>query len=66
MEIKSFTFNDYQENTYLIIEGKHCIIIDPGIGFGKDFSQNIEYIDMRIPERAIIKFYNETEKKIKE
>ena len=30
MEIKSFTFNDYQENTYLIIEGKHCIIIDPG------------------------------------
>lgn len=29
-------------------------------------TKNIEYIDMRIPERAIIKFYNETEKKIKE
>ena len=30
MNIKSFTFNDYQENTYLIIEGKHCIIFDRG------------------------------------
>ena len=29
-------------------------------------TKNIEYIDMRISERAIIKFYNETEKKIKE
>ena len=30
MEVKSFTFNDYQENTYLIIEDSSCIIIDPG------------------------------------
>ena len=30
MEVKSFTFNDYQENTYLITEGNNCIIIDPG------------------------------------
>ena len=30
MEVKSFTFNDYQENTYLFIKDKNCIIIDPG------------------------------------
>lgn len=30
MEIKSFTFNDYQENTFLIIKNGKCIIIDPG------------------------------------
>ena len=30
MKIKSFTFNDYQENTFLIIKNRKCIIIDPG------------------------------------
>ena len=30
MEVKCFTFNDYQENTYLLTEDKKCIIIDPG------------------------------------
>ena len=30
MEVKCFTFNDYQENTYLLTEDKNCIIIDPG------------------------------------
>ena len=31
MEIKSFTFNPFQENTYLIYdETKECLIIDPG------------------------------------
>jgi hydroxyacylglutathione hydrolase len=31
MEIKSFVFNDFQENTILIFdESKECIIIDPG------------------------------------
>lgn len=30
--IKTFTFNPYQENTYLLIdEAKNCIIIDPGM-----------------------------------
>ena len=29
--IKSFTFNDFAENTYIISdESKECIIIDPG------------------------------------
>ena len=31
MKIKSFTFNPFQENTYVIYdETKECIIIDPG------------------------------------
>lgn len=31
MKIKSFIFNPFQENTYVIYdETKHCIIIDPG------------------------------------
>ncbi len=30
MEVKSFTFNDYQENTYLIVKDGKCLIIDPG------------------------------------
>jgi hydroxyacylglutathione hydrolase len=31
MYIKSFTFNDFQENTYLLYDDtKECIIIDPG------------------------------------
>ena len=31
MNIKSFTFNPFQENTYVVYdESKECIIIDPG------------------------------------
>ena len=30
IQIKSFTFNDFQENTYIIYNEKDCIIIDPG------------------------------------
>ena len=31
MKIKSFTFNPFQENTYIVYdETKKCIIIDPG------------------------------------
>ena len=30
MIIKKFTFNSFQENTYIISVGKNCIIIDPG------------------------------------
>ncbi|KKX48888.1 MBL fold metallo-hydrolase [Sphingobacterium sp. IITKGP-BTPF85] len=32
LQIKTFTFNPYQENTYLIYdEQKNCVIIDPGM-----------------------------------
>ena len=31
MNIKSFTFNPFQENTYIVFdETKECLIIDPG------------------------------------
>lgn len=30
MNVKTFTFNDYQENTYLLISNNKCVIIDPG------------------------------------
>ena len=31
MKIKKFTFNSFQENTYVIYdESKQCVIIDPG------------------------------------
>jgi len=30
MEIKKFTFNSFQENTYVISSNKKCMIIDPG------------------------------------
>lgn len=32
LTIETFTFNPYQENTYLLIDSdKHCVIIDPGM-----------------------------------
>ena len=31
MKVKSFTFNPFQENTYVVYDNtKECIIIDPG------------------------------------
>ena len=31
MKIKSFTFNPFQENTYIVYDNSNeCIIIDPG------------------------------------
>ena len=31
LQVKSFTFNDFYENTYIIFdETKDCVIIDPG------------------------------------
>ena len=30
IQIKSFTFNDFQENTYIISLNNQCVIIDPG------------------------------------
>jgi len=30
LEIKSFTFNPFQENTYVVISGTEALIVDPG------------------------------------
>lgn len=37
IELRSFTFNPFQENTYLLINGKRqCFIIDPGCYFAHE------------------------------
>ncbi|MAQ47658.1 MAG: MBL fold hydrolase, partial [Flavobacteriales bacterium] len=30
MIIKKFTFNSFQENTYVVSDNQKCMIIDPG------------------------------------
>lgn len=46
MEIQHFTFNPFQENTYLLInEKKECIIIDPGCYFEEERKHLLTYIE---------------------
>ena len=46
MKIKSFTFNPFQENTYIIYdESKECIIIDPGCYTNKEKNILKEFIN---------------------
>lgn len=46
LTIKSFTFNPFQENTYLLInEHKDCWIIDPGMFGPEETKQLLDYID---------------------
>ncbi|WP_295128974.1 MBL fold metallo-hydrolase [uncultured Chitinophaga sp.] len=48
IEIKYFTFNPFQENTYLLINDKNdCIIIDPGCYFENERKELLDYIDNR-------------------
>lgn len=45
LTIKSFTFNDFQENTYLLHDHtKECIIIDPGCNSASERMQLDAYI----------------------
>lgn len=46
IEIKHFTFNPFQENTYLLINDKReCIIIDPGCYFESERKELLTYIE---------------------
>jgi glyoxylase-like metal-dependent hydrolase (beta-lactamase superfamily II) len=46
LEIQCFTFNPFQENTYLLInEKKDCIIIDPGCYFEEERKELLTYIE---------------------
>lgn len=48
IEIKYFTFNPFQENTYLLINDKNeCIIIDPGCYFENERKELQDYIANR-------------------
>jgi glyoxylase-like metal-dependent hydrolase (beta-lactamase superfamily II) len=46
MQVKKFTFNDFQENTYIISDStKECIIIDPGCNSVKERKELDKFID---------------------
>lgn len=47
MKIKSFTFNPFQENTYILYNDiKQAIIIDPGMYMPEEFDQFYQFIEM--------------------
>ncbi len=56
MEIKKFTFNPYQENTYVLYdESGACVIIDPGMYTGVEQNELVAFIkanDLK-PERLL-------------
>lgn len=45
INIKSFTFNPYQENTYILYDETHdCVIIDPGMYTGEEENAVLRFI----------------------
>ena len=45
INIQKFTFNPYQENTYVLFdESGECVIIDPGMYDGKEQNQLVNFI----------------------
>ena len=56
MEIKKFTFNPYQENTYVLYdESAACVIIDPGMYTGAEQNELVAFIKANglKPERLL-------------
>lgn len=48
MQIKSFTFNPFQENTYILYdETKECVIIDPGCNAINEQNQLQAFIELK-------------------
>ena len=45
MKIKKFTFNSFQENTYIISSKKKCMIIDPGCQNTAEKDSLVNYIE---------------------
>ncbi len=46
IQIKTFVFNPFQENTYLVSdESKQCIILDPGCYFEQEQEEIVDYIN---------------------
>ena len=45
MKIKKFTFNSFQENTYVVSSKKKCMIIDPGCMNELEKNTLIQYIE---------------------
>ena len=47
IQIKSFTFNDFQENTYIISRNNQCVIIDPGNYYDNENVEIKNFIDSK-------------------
>ena len=47
IQIKSFTFNDFQENTYIISLNNQCVIIDPGNYYDNENKEIKNFIDSK-------------------
>ena len=47
IQIKSFTFNDFQENTYIISLKNQCVIIDPGNYYDNENIEIKNFIDSK-------------------
>ncbi len=45
MKIKKFTFNSFQENTYIVSSNKDCMIIDPGCSSQSEKNDLTSYIE---------------------
>ena len=46
MEVKTFTFNEFQENTYVLYDDtKECIIIDPGCNNEAEQAELVDFIE---------------------
>ncbi len=45
LQIKKFTFNGFQENTYIIYNEKSCVIIDPGCYEPHEKTEIIDFIE---------------------
>lgn len=56
LNLESFTFNPFQENTYLVYNAqKHCWIIDPGMSDNKETAQFLSFIEEnQLQPQAII------------
>jgi hydroxyacylglutathione hydrolase len=44
LSIKSFTFNEFSENTFVVHDSKHCIIVDPGCYRPSEVEELRDYI----------------------
>lgn len=57
IELQSFTFNPFQENTYIIYDAlKNAIIIDPGMYDANEVQQLTDFIDRNglIPQKVLL------------
>ncbi len=56
IEVHSFTFNPFAENTYILSSGEDCWIIDPGMYEGKEVYDFSDYIKSKnlTPSRLLL------------